>query len=163
MTPFGVRVSSSVRTQVVAVESGRVSVDAFDEWQAELRPEESRGEAAGEHRVEVQNRGNAVLTVAVALADQPAGIAVDGLPTSLTIEPGQRASAEFRPRAAEAPAPGSERRHPIEVMVESPAAEQRLRGTFVQVGPAPRLEWYAQLMPQVVRGEIGRESCRERV
>lgn len=156
MVTFGVRVYSGVRPEVSAVESGRLGVATFDDWQAQLRPDEPRGEAGAAAQVEVQNRGNAVLNVAISLGAPPAGVTVAGLPASLAVQPGQSGTLPVTLRAVGGLTAGQERRYPLDIVVESStAASQRLRGTFVQAGPATRVEWYAQLDPASARGENG--------
>jgi hypothetical protein len=147
-TRYGVKVSSTVSPDAYTVENDLVDVAAFEDWSAELRPKSSRGEAAVAHTVRVENRGNVPLQVAVSAQPGGDGVAVEGVPASLTVPPGQSAEARLTVRPTQAAAPQSERTHPFQAVVESLEGRRvTLDGAMVQSGRALRVEWYARLVP----------------
>ncbi|HXM56603.1 MAG TPA: hypothetical protein VOB72_14500 [Candidatus Dormibacteraeota bacterium] len=147
-TRYGVKVTSTVSPDAYTVENDLVDVAAFEDWSADLQPRSSRGEGAVSHAVRVQNRGNVPLQVAVSAQPGGDGIAIEGVPASLTVPPGEAAEAKLIVRPLQPAPPESERTHPFQAVVESLEGRRvTLDGAMVQRGRALRVEWYARLVP----------------
>ena len=146
-TRYGVKVSSTVSPDAYTLENDLIDVGAYEDWSAELRPRSSRGDATAAHQVRVQNRGNVPLQVAIS-APAADGLAVEGVPVSLTVAPGETAEAPLTLRPREPAAPERERTHAFQAVVESLEGRRvTLDGTMVQEGRPVRVEWYARLVP----------------
>jgi len=156
-TRYGIKVTSTVSPDAYTVENDLIDVGAYEDWSAELQPRSSRGEATGAHTVRVLNRGNVPLQVAVSAQPGGDGLAIEGVPASLTVAPGQSAEAPLTVRPAQPAPPEGERSHPFQAVVESLEGKRiTLDGTMVQQGRALRVEWYARLVPPSWRapGEV---------
>lgn len=75
--PFQVVVHSTVHADVTDRTVGAVTVGRFDQLQASLEPEMTRGRRPGLHRVSLRNAGNAPLTVDVGLTDREGELTYD--------------------------------------------------------------------------------------
>jgi hypothetical protein len=135
---------------LLAGEFAHAGPEAMVSWQAELLPLASRSDWGAEHRVAVRNAGNVPVTVAVSPAGA-AGLALDGLPASLTISAGEVADVRVWVRTLQRVRAGTERLRPFELLVTGPGgAVAPLRGSLLQVAPAG-----AQARPSFA-GRMGR-------
>jgi len=102
-------------------------------------PLASRSDWGAEHRVSVRNQGNTSVTLSVTAGDVARGLALDGLPASLSVPAGQVGEVRVWVRSLESMRPGTERVRPFELQVAGEgSAPVRLRGSLLQVGgPAP--------------------------
>lgn len=82
--PFAVKVSSREDPMASAAEEGALQVGAYHDLTAELIPRTSRGSRRGRHNLVIDNRGNAVVPLNVAVFDPDQLIM--GLPSPSAIE-----------------------------------------------------------------------------
>ncbi|MEU3608525.1 hypothetical protein AB0E83_24240 [Streptomyces sp. NPDC035033] len=122
-TPFGIRVVPTSDHAEPVVPEGRVTVAPFTEVTAELVPRGSHGVWRGAHKVAVDNRGNAPLTVALAARSDTERARISFTRPELRIEPGRAAFTELRVRPGKRLWRGTPVVHTFQAVVEPPAPE----------------------------------------
>lgn len=93
---FQVVVRSEVHADVSGSVSGALTVGRFDQVEATLEPEMTRGRRPGRHRVQVMNRGNAPLRAAVAFTDRDGELSYDPPRFGVALAPGATEVGEAR-------------------------------------------------------------------
>jgi len=88
--PFQVVARSQVHSDVAAAERGLVTVLPFDQLNATLNPEVTRGRKPGRHTVTLTNQGNRPAGVQVALTDRDGELTFNPQHTSGTVALGAR-------------------------------------------------------------------------
>ncbi|MFI8826095.1 hypothetical protein [Streptomyces sp. NPDC053431] len=144
-TPFGVRVIPTSDHAEPVVPEGRVAVAPFTEITAELVPRGSHGIRRGAHKVAVDNRGNAPLTVGLAARSGTERARISFARPELRIEPGRAAFAELRVKPGKRLWRGTPVVHTFQAVVAPPAPEGEeaaapvvLDGTYQQEPILPR-------------------------
>lgn len=87
--PFHAEARSRVHHDTADVARGAVVVGPFDQLQATLDPETSRGRSHGVHRVTLTNQGNRPADVHVGLGDRDGELSFDPPQFSATLRPGE--------------------------------------------------------------------------
>ncbi len=139
--PFQVVARSTVNPDVVERAAGVVTVGGFDQLDADLVPEVTRGRRKpGTHRLELVNTGNQPAAVAVELCDDSGELTFDPATAEVRLEPGER---EELPIQVSAPYPwfGRTQSYPFTAEVTATGVPQpaRLTGVRRQV---PRFPWW---------------------
>ncbi|MFE5791118.1 hypothetical protein ACFQ8C_00945 [Streptomyces sp. NPDC056503] len=144
-TPFGVRVVPTSDHAEPVVPEGRVTVAPFVEVTAELVPRGSHGVLRGTHKVAVDNRGNAPLTVALTARSGTERTGITFTRPELPVEPGRAAFAELRVKPARRLWRGTPVVHTFQAVVAPPAPEGEeppapvvLDGSYQQEAILPR-------------------------
>ncbi|MGW3395018.1 COG1470 family protein [Streptomyces hydrogenans] len=144
-TPFGVRVVPTSDHAEPVVPEGRVTVAPFTEVTAELVPRGSHGVLRGAHKVAVDNRGNAPLTVALTARSGTERAGITFTRPELRVEPGRAAFAELRVKPAKRLWRGTPVLHTFQAVVAPPAPEGEeppapvvLDGSYQQEAILPR-------------------------
>ncbi|WP_031003583.1 hypothetical protein [Streptomyces sp. NRRL F-5727] len=145
-TPFGVRVVPTSDHSEPVVPEGKVTVAPFTEVTAELVPRGSHGVRRGAHKVAVDNRGNAPLTVGLAARSGTDHARISFTQAELTIEPGRAAFSELRVKPGRRLWRGTPVVHTFQAVVAPPAPEGEepaappvvLDGTYQQDALLPR-------------------------
>lgn len=144
-TPFGIRVVPTSDHTEPVVPEGLVAVAPFTEVTAELVPRGSHGVLRGRHKIAVDNRGNAPLTVALSARSGTERTGITFTRPELTVEPGRAAFAELRVKPAKRLWRGTPVVHTFQAVVappapdgEEPAAPVVLDGSYQQEAILPR-------------------------
>ncbi|MFF6883292.1 hypothetical protein ACFY9F_08890 [Streptomyces sp. NPDC012421] len=145
-TPFGVRVIPTSDHAEPEVPEGRVTVAPFTEVTAELVPRGSHGVWRGGHKVAVDNRGNAPLTVGLAARSGTERARLSFTRPELTVEPGRAAFSELRVKPAQRLWRGTPVVHTFQAVVAPPTPDGEepatppvvLDGTYQQEAILPR-------------------------
>lgn len=144
-TPFGIRVVPTSDHTEPVVPEGLVAVAPFTEVTAELVPRGSHGVLRGRHKIAVDNRGNAPLTVALSARSGTERTRITFTRPELTVEPGRAAFAELRVKPAKRLWRGTPVVHTFQAVVappapdgEEPAAPVVLDGSYQQEAILPR-------------------------
>lgn len=142
---FGVRVLPAEHPEESVVPEGTVEILPFYETTAELLPRTSRGRGGAHHRLAVDNRGNALLTVQLNGSDERDSMSVQTKPRSLDIPPGTAAFADIRVRPVRRIWHGESATHPFLVSVAPPSGPPvLLDGTHLQEAFLPR--WFLKAL-----------------
>ncbi|WP_461012307.1 COG1470 family protein [Streptomyces capparidis] len=180
--PFGVRVIPTSDPTGTVVPEGVVTVLPFTEITPELVPRGSHGAWGGRHRLAVDNRGNAAITVHLTPGTDSERARVTVSPEQLTIPPGRAEFAAVRVRPTERIWRGTALTHPFRIAVTPEAGDVPpvvLDGSYEQEPLLPRWLprallatvlvavalvglWYALLRP-AVRSEAREAITPERV
>jgi beta-lactam-binding protein with PASTA domain len=88
VSTFEVVARSVVHSDVRDVARGRLTVTAFEDLQAVLKPESSRGRQPARHLVSVTNGGNTPVNSQVAFTDQDKVLTFEPPNTAVTLQPG---------------------------------------------------------------------------
>ncbi|MFE6102225.1 hypothetical protein ACFVQ4_19945 [Streptomyces laurentii] len=144
-TPFGVRVIPTSDHAEPVVPEGTVAVAPFTEVTAELVPRGSHGVRRGAHKIAVDNRGNAPLTVGLAARAGTERTRITFDRPDLRIEPGRASFAELRVKPGRLLWRGTAVTHTFQAVVatpapegEEPAAPVLLDGSYQQEAILPR-------------------------
>ncbi|WP_030758265.1 hypothetical protein [Streptomyces griseus] len=145
-TPFGVRVVPTSDHAEPVVPEGRVTVAPFTEVTAELVPRGSHGVRRGAHKVAVDNRGNAPLTVGLTARSGTERARVSFDRPELTVEPGRAAFTGLRVKPGKRLWRGTPVVHTFQAVVAPPAPEGEepaappvvLDGSYQQEAVLPR-------------------------
>ncbi len=144
-TPFGIRVVPTSDHAEPVVPEGLVAVAPFTEVTAELVPRGSHGVLRGSHKIAVDNRGNAPLTVALSARSGTERAGITFTRPELTVEPGRAAFAELRVKPAKRLWRGTPVVHTFQAVVAPPAPEGEeppapvvLDGSYQQEAILPR-------------------------
>ncbi|MFK3731424.1 hypothetical protein ACI2LJ_14320 [Streptomyces sp. NPDC088090] len=144
-TPFGIRVVPTSDHAEPVVPEGRVTVAPFTEVTGELVPRGSHGVWRGAHKIAVDNRGNAPLTVALTARSGTERAAITFTRPELTVGPGRAAFAELRVKPAKRLWRGTPVVHTFQAVVAPPAPEDGepaapvvLDGSYQQEAILPR-------------------------
>lgn len=135
---FRVRAASSTQPAVFALVEGIVEVGPYSALEAQIMPQTSGGAHHAEHRVIIDNQGNAQVRVVLEASDPDGVLDLRVDPPVLTVEPGASAMAAVgvvarRPLTGGAPQP-----RPFSVQVHVPAGQElTLPALFVQEPPPP--------------------------
>lgn len=142
---FGVRVLPAEHPDESVVPEGTVEILPFYETTAELLPRTSRGRGGAHHRLAVDNRGNALLTVQLNGSDERDSMSVQTKPRYLDIPPGTAAFADVRVRPVRRIWHGESATHPFLVSVAPPSGPPvLLDGTHLQEAFLPR--WFLKAL-----------------
>ncbi|MDX1614736.1 MAG: protein kinase [Candidatus Promineifilaceae bacterium] len=124
---FRVSVRDTARPDEVAAVTGSLVIQSFSAFTADMRPE--RLSHGGLLRVLVRNDGNAAATYTVSGRDPADAIEFRGEAKRLALEPGQRDTADFEPRARSRSLLGQSKLLNFEMTVSGPdKSRQSLRG-----------------------------------
>jgi hypothetical protein len=144
-TPFGVRVVPTSEQGEPAVPEGRVSVQPFTEVTAELVPAASHGARRGSHRLAVDNRGNAPVTVGLSARPGSELVQISFPRPELTIAPGRAEFATMRARPGKRLWRGTPVTHTFQVAAvpaviegQEPAEPVVLDGSYQQEAILPQ-------------------------
>lgn len=88
VSTFEVVGRSVVHADVRDVARGRLTITAFEDLQAVLKPDASRGRQPARHLVSVTNRGNTPMNSQVAFTDQDKVLTFEPPNTAVTLQPG---------------------------------------------------------------------------
>ncbi|MET9915766.1 hypothetical protein ABZZ04_01580 [Streptomyces sp. NPDC006435] len=124
-TPFGIRVVPTSEQGDTVVPEGRVTVLPFTETTAELVPHSSHGAWRGRHRIAVDNRGNAPVTVRLGSRSGTERARVSFASDELRIEAGRAEFGKVRIRPAKRVWRGTAITHPFQVVATPDAAEDQ--------------------------------------
>lgn len=113
--PYGVQVLPAQHPQDSVVAEGTVEVQPFWETSAELVPRTSEGKRGGRHRVAVDNRGNAPVTVQLVPKDPEERLQLVLGASALMVQPGTVQSADLRVRPRHRMWRGTQTAHPFTV------------------------------------------------
>ncbi|MPV48653.1 MULTISPECIES: hypothetical protein [unclassified Pseudactinotalea] len=142
---FGVRVIPTENPENVVVPEGMVEVLPFLQTTAELIPRTSHGRRGARHRLAVDNRGNAPVTVQLTGGDEAGALEVEVTPPSLTVEPGHAMFTDLKVSPLDKFWRGPEVTHPFTVTVAADASTPVvLDGTHVQEPLVPT--WLPKLL-----------------
>ncbi|MEU8541349.1 hypothetical protein AB0C52_15390 [Streptomyces sp. NPDC048717] len=143
--PFGVRVVPTSDHAEPVVPEGRVTVAPFIEITAELLPRGSHGVRRGAHKIAVDNRGNAPLTVGLTARSGTEHTRIVFDRPELSVEPGRAAFAGLRVRPGRLLWRGTPATHTFQAVVQAPAPEGEepptpvlLDGSYQQEAILPR-------------------------
>lgn len=93
--PFQVTVRSAVHSGVGQRAAGTVTIGRFDQLQATIEPEVTRGRKPGRHRVSLVNNGNAPTFAQVALTDRDGELTYDRTEATASLANGDTQDADF--------------------------------------------------------------------
>ncbi|MEU9315728.1 hypothetical protein [Streptomyces sp. NPDC048295] len=124
-TPFGIRVVPTSEQGDTVVPEGRVTVLPFTETTAELVPRSSHGAWRGRHRLAVDNRGNAPVTVRLGAQSGTERARVSFAADTLRIEPGRAEFGTVRIRPAKRVWRGIPVTHPFQLVATPDVAEDQ--------------------------------------
>ncbi|MGH3826490.1 MAG: PASTA domain-containing protein [Pseudonocardiaceae bacterium] len=88
VSTFEVLARSVVHSDVRDLARGRLTITPFEDLQAELRPEVSRGRKPAHHQLKVTNAGNTPVSAKVGFADQDGVLSFEPEQSSATLRPG---------------------------------------------------------------------------
>jgi hypothetical protein len=137
LTPFRlVAVSESDETAVDHAE-GTLDVGAFVDVKASLHPLQSAGPMGGEHRLALENAGNADITVAIRVSQPGDDLSFRTSPDSVELAPGARGEAVVTVVPREQLYAATDKRHAFTVGVVPPGqAPIGIQAVHVQEAPA---------------------------
>lgn len=135
--PFGLRVLPEADPAGSTVEEGRITVEPFVDASADIAPQTSRGSRTGRHDIQVVNRGNAPVDVAVAASDPDRLLTFRVSPETQLVGPGGAGQFSLQASAVETFLRGPHRTIPFAAEVRPGSqAPIVLRGALNQ---GPRL------------------------
>jgi len=94
--PYTIRVQSSLHAGLTDAVHGIVTVAPFEQLEAALRPDSSRGRGSAVHRISLANRGNTPLNVHVELSDRDGVLQFAPQSTTMRLGPGEGGSVPVR-------------------------------------------------------------------
>ena len=131
--PFGVRIRAVSDPASTTVEEGRIGVNPFVEFGAEVVPSTSEGRLGGEHEITVANGGNAVLELSIRAQDPDRKVAFSISPDRLGVAPGASKVIKVSARLRRQRWVGPPKRYPFSVnLVESAGAQRTLQAAVEQ-------------------------------
>ncbi|MDP9239443.1 MAG: hypothetical protein M3O55_02230 [Actinomycetota bacterium] len=135
---FRVRAVSSTAPDVFALVDGIVDVRPYTALKARIMPQNSRGTHRAEHRLIVENQGNAQVRLVLEASDPDGALESRVDPPVLTLAPGGTAVASVAVIARE-PLPGpTATPRPFDVQIQGPDDQQlRVPATFIHEPPPP--------------------------
>src|SRR3954452_15106008 len=138
--PFGVRVVGSQDPDNPVVEEGEVDLLPFVEVAAKLTPRTSETKRKARHEIIVDNKGNASVTVALAVSDPDEQLAFELHDPSVTVEAGQALHVPLKVAARKGFARGADKHRPFQVKVtpDGSAYPTQLDGNLIQKPGMPR-------------------------
>jgi len=136
--PFVITVSSTVDPAVKSDVAGSVTIATFADIVATLVPQTSESVRVAEHKLSVENRGNAPNRVVLTAQDPDDKLVCDLVPSVLAISPGSSAKARLDVRPRDPKQPRAGRRLPFQVVVHPERGTPvRLDGATVLMAPRP--------------------------
>ncbi|HEX9259956.1 MAG TPA: hypothetical protein VF855_10505 [Acidimicrobiales bacterium] len=145
-SPFAVKVVSREDPEGSAVEEGSVTVDAFDDRNAELMPRTARGRRKAGYQVAIDNRGNARANVQLTPLDTEDAVDVALQPPAMAIEPGTAQIAKVRVKPRKRFWKGAPQTRQFQVLVEEQGKDPiPLQGSMLQESMLPPWLWKAAL------------------
>ena len=137
VTPFRVTATSESDEAAVDHVEGTLDVGAFVDVKATLHPMQSAGPAGGDHRLALENAGNAVITVAVRVSQPGDELVFRTSADTVDLEPGASGEADVRVVPRQALFAATDKRHAFTVGVVAPGQGPiGIQAVHVQEAPA---------------------------
>jgi hypothetical protein len=137
LTPFRVIATSESDETAVDHAEGTVDVGAFVDVKASLHPLQSAGPMGGEHRLSLENAGNAIITAAVRASQPGDDLSFRMSSDSVALEPGASGEVDVSVVPRQALFAAADKRHAFTVGVLAPGqAPIGIQAVHIQEAPA---------------------------